>query len=62
MEKEYIEMFADIKEMLRLILENQQDIRENLKEIKEEQKKLEQEIRLSSMVLNNMVPRSDVVN
>lgn len=62
MDKESVEMFSDIKQMLQLILENQQDIRDSLKEIREEQKKLEQEIHLSSMVLSNMVPRSDVVN
>lgn len=62
MQEDYISILEEIRDILRLIADDQNKLIKSMKEIKEEQKRLIDEIRISNFVINNMITRSDTVN
>lgn len=62
MKKENAESYGEIKEMLKLVLEDNKRIIEHLNELKEEQKRIQEEIRIQNIVLNSLPIRTEIIN
>lgn len=62
MKKESTEPYGEIKEMLKLVLDDNKRIIECLNELKEEQKKIQEEIRIQNIVLNSLPIRTEIIN
>lgn len=62
MKKENAESYVEIKEMLKLVLEDNKRIIEHLNELKEEQKRIQEEIRIQNIVLNSLPIRTEIIN
>jgi hypothetical protein len=62
MKKENTDSYVEIKEMLKLVLEDNKRIIEHLNELKEEQKRIQEEIRIQNIVLNSLPIRTEIIN
>jgi len=62
MKKSNVESFDEIKEMLKILINDNKKILADLREIREEQKKLHEEIRTQNIVLNSLPIRSEILN
>lgn len=55
-------MLCDIKETLRVIMDNQKMILEEMAQIKSEQKRLLDEIRMNNFALSSIVFGNEIIN
>ena len=62
MKKESADSYGEIKEMLKLVLDDNKRIIEYLNELKEEQKRIQEEIRIQNIVLNSLPIRTEIIN
>ncbi len=62
MKKGNIEAYDDLRDMLKLLLDDNKKILECLNELKEEQKKLHEEIKIQNIVLNSLPIRNEIIN
>lgn len=62
MKKDNMESFDEIKDMLKILIDDNKKILASLSEIKEEQKKLHEEIRIQNIVLNSLPIRTEIIN
>ncbi len=56
------EVLAEIRDLLKIMAEDQQKLVKDIRELKNENKKLRDEIRLSNFVLNNIAARNEIIN
>ena len=62
MSSEYDSLLMEIRDLLKIMEEEQRKLSGEIKELKDEQKKLKEEIRLSNIVLNNISLRNEIIN
>lgn len=62
MKKGNIDNYGDLKDMLKMLLDDNKKILECLNELKEDQKKLHEEIKFQNIVLNSLPIRSEIIN
>lgn len=55
-------LLLEIRDLLKLVGEEQQKLVNEIRELKDEQRKLKEEVRLSNFVLNNITSRNEIVN
>ena len=55
-------LLAEIRDLLRVLTEEQQKLIADVRDLKSENKKLRDEIRLSNFVLNNIAARNEIIN
>lgn len=55
-------LLVEIRDMLKVLMDDQQQLMRDVKELKEEQRRLRDEVRLSNFVLNNMAIRNEIIN
>lgn len=55
-------LLVEIRDLLKLMTEDQQKLIDDVRELKNENKKLRDEIRMSNFVLNNIAARSEIIN
>lgn len=55
-------MYDDLKQTLKVIMDNQKMILEEMAEIREEQKKLLDEIKISNFALGAIAFRNEIIN
>jgi len=53
---------VSMQDMLKLLVDNQQQLLKEIRELKQEQRKLEEVIRLNNFVLNNLTVRREIMN
>lgn len=56
------QLLVEIRDLLRVLTEDQQKLVRDIRELKSENKKLRDEIRMSNFVLNNIAARSEIIN
>ncbi|MCX7711539.1 MAG: hypothetical protein N2484_16995 [Clostridia bacterium] len=62
MADENASLLMEVREMLKLVSERQNQLMEEINQLKEDQKKLLDEIKISNFVLNNITVRSEILN
>ena len=62
MEKDGRESLVEIRDMLKLLVQDSKKMLESLNEIREEQKKLQEEIKIQNIVLNSLPIRTEIIN
>lgn len=62
MKQDTHEVLLEIREMLKVLVNEQQQLMKDIKDLKEEQRKLKEEVRLSNFVLNNISFKSEIIN
>lgn len=62
MDNENGALLIEIRDLLKILADGQKRLEQDMKELKEEHKKLKEEVRLSNFVLNNINPRTEIVN
>lgn len=62
MDKDGRESLVEIREMLKLLVQDSKKMLESLNEIREEQKKLQEEIKIQNIVLNSLPIRTEIIN
>ncbi len=62
MNDEYATKLEEIHEMLKAVLDRQDQLMESMKELKEQQKKLQEEIKINYLVLNSLPSRNEILN
>lgn len=62
MKQNEYEVLVEIKEMLKVIMDEQQQLMKEVRALKEEQKKLGEEVRLNNIVLSNIHARNEILN
>lgn len=55
-------LLIEIRDLLKIMAEDQQKLVKDIRELKNENKKLRDEIRLSNFVLNNIAARNEIIN
>ena len=55
-------LLIEIRDLLKIMAEDQQKLVKDIRELKNENKKLRDEIRLSNFVLNNITARNEIMN
>ena len=55
-------LLVEIRDLLKIMAEDQQKLVKDIRELKNENKKLRDEIRLSNFVLNNITARNEIIN
>ena len=55
-------LLVEIRDLLKIMAEDQQELVKDIRELKNENKKLRDEIRLSNFVLNNITARNEIIN
>jgi hypothetical protein len=55
-------ILTEVREMLKVVSEQQDSIIRNLDELKMQNKKLREEVRVNNFVLNNITPRKEILN
>ena len=55
-------LLVEIRDLLKIMTEDQQKLVKDIRELKNENKKLRDEIRLSNFVLNNIAARNEIIN
>ena len=55
-------LLIEIRDLLKIMAEDQQKLVKDIRELKNENKKLRDEIRLSNFVLNNITARNEIIN
>lgn len=56
------ELLIEIRDLLKVMTEDQQKLVNDVRELRSENKKLREEIRLSNIVLNNIAARNEILN
>jgi hypothetical protein len=62
MDKDGRESLVEIREMLKLLVQDSKKMLESLNEIRDEQKKLQEEIKIQNIVLNSLPIRTEIIN
>lgn len=62
MEENLGSILMEIRDMLKVLTEEQDKLMKSMKELKDEQKRLFDEIRINNFVINNIIPRSETIN
>lgn len=62
MDKDYINILNEIREVLKVLADGQAQLLNSVKELREEQKKLYNEIKLNNMVISNFPVRNEIIN
>ncbi|HHV28709.1 MAG TPA: hypothetical protein GXX73_03740 [Clostridium sp.] len=52
----------DIREMIKVLIEENERLANTINELKEEQKKLQEEIKIQNIVLNSLPIRNEILN
>ncbi|RXE60068.1 hypothetical protein [Acetivibrio mesophilus] len=52
----------DIREMIKVLIEENERLVNTINELKEEQKKLQEEIKIQNIVLNSLPIRNEILN
>lgn len=55
-------LLAEIRDLLKIMSDEQQKLVKDIRELRDEHKKLKDEIRLSNFVLNNISVRNEMMN
>lgn len=55
-------LLVEIRDLLKVMSDEQQKLVKDIRELKDEHKKLKDEIRLSNFVLNNIAVRNEIIN
>ena len=55
-------LLVEIRDLLKIMAEDQQRLVKDIRELKNENRKLRDEIRLSNFVLNNITARNEIIN
>ena len=55
-------ILVEIREMLQVLSDRQEYIVKNIDELKEQNRKLSEEVKINSLVLNNITPRNEIIN
>lgn len=55
-------ILIEIRDMLKLLMEEQEKLAKDMYELKEEQRKLKEEVKLSNFVLHNIGIRNEIMN
>ncbi len=55
-------VLLEIRDMMKLLMEEQRQLIEDMRELKVEQKKMHDEMRISNFVLNNINLRNEILN
>ncbi len=62
MDKDYLNILNEIREVLKVLADGQEQLLSSVKELREEQKKLYNEIRLNNMVISSFPVRNEIIN
>lgn len=62
MPDEHSSVLVEIREILKAVINGQDELVREIRELKEVQRKLHEEIRLNNYVLNNISTRSEILN
>lgn len=62
MKKDYEAVIIEIKEVIKVLSEEQMQLKKDITNLKKEQKNLKEEIKISSIVLNGMSIGSEILN
>ena len=55
-------LLVEMRDLLKIISDDQQKLIKGIGELKDEHRKLKEEVRLSNFVLNNMTTRTEILN
>ena len=55
-------MLMEIRDLLKLVTEEQRKLTSEIRELKDEQRRLKEEVRLNNIVLNNISIRNEILN
>lgn len=56
------DLLIEIRDLLKVMTEEQQELVKDIRELRNENKKLRDEIRFSNFVLNNIAVRNEIIN
>jgi hypothetical protein len=62
LDKDYLNILNEIREVLKVLADGQEQLLSSVKELREEQKKLYNEIRLNNMVISSFPVRNEIIN
>ncbi len=55
-------LLVEIRDLLKVVADEQQKLAKDIRDLKDEHKKLKDEIKLSNLVLNNIAARNEILN
>ncbi|NLD48331.1 MAG: hypothetical protein GX660_14245 [Clostridiaceae bacterium] len=55
-------IFLEIRDLLKVLVDENEKLTNTVNELKEEQKKLQEEIRIQNVVLNSLPARNEILN
>ncbi|MDQ2085019.1 hypothetical protein RBH29_01020 [Herbivorax sp. ANBcel31] len=55
-------MLDELKEMIKVLIEENDKLKVTVGELKEEQKKMQEEIKIQNIVLNSLPARTEILN
>jgi hypothetical protein len=62
MSKENDALLLEIRDLLKLVTDEERKLAAEIRELKDQQKRLSEEVRLNNIVLNNITQRNEIVN
>jgi hypothetical protein len=55
-------IFTELRDMLKVLIDENEKLTNTVNELKEEQKKLQEEIKIQNIVLNSLPIRNEILN
>ena len=55
-------LLVEVRDLLKIVADEQQKLLNDIRELKDEHRKLREEVRLNNFVLNNITARNEIIN